>query len=297
MNRKNDKVNMTVIREKSDIEKKNVSEDGQIIMKVMYTGGFDSTYRILELSFEPVIIQPYYIYNKNRISRDIELETAKKLLEMIKARDTTKADIRDLLVSNLEEYLPVSEDILEGYRTVRKTSIFGAQYPWLNQVGKSIEGMQISTETLDDVTPKTRFIYTMHQRDRIKYYEDNPALCISQLTLKDTPKEYYVMLNNLYFPENILNLSKAQMLDNFKKWNAVDIAEATWFCHYPVKNEPCGWCIPCIGAVEKTGIWRVQGKSLRRYKLRKFYRAKFQIKKFFDLSFKKIKSIFKKEEK
>ena len=274
---------------KTDIEKENVDKNGKIIMNVMFTGGFDSTYRMLELSFEDVIIQPYYIYNKNRKSRNIEVETIVSLLKMLRERETTKAEIKDVLISDLDEYMPISEDIIAGYNKVREQSVFGGQYPWLNQVGKTLKGIQISTETLDEVNSETRLIYTLHQRDRLKYYENNPALCISQLTGKDIPNEYYVMFSNLYFPENILHMSKRDMLKKFKEWDALDIAEATWVCHYPVKGQACGWCLPCVSAVDKTGMWRVQGASRRRYKLRKFYLFKYNIKKFFDIKLKKLR--------
>lgn len=51
-------------------------------MKIKYTfwtGGFDSTFRILQLSRENVTVQPIYIVDPGRISSDKEIAAINKL--------------------------------------------------------------------------------------------------------------------------------------------------------------------------------------------------------------------------
>jgi len=52
------------------------------------------------------------------------------------------------------------------------------------------------------------------------------------------------------------------------------IMNKTWFCHSPIKNEPCGLCNPCRYTIEEGMEYRLPQNALRRYrrdkKLRKF---------------------------
>ena len=53
-------------------------------IKILWTGGWDSTYRIIELSRRPVNIQPIYVYGDGRISENYERTAMQKILSELK---------------------------------------------------------------------------------------------------------------------------------------------------------------------------------------------------------------------
>ena len=48
--------------------------ENENVIKVLWTGGFDSTYRIVELSMRDVTIQPVYVKYSRRKSMECELK-------------------------------------------------------------------------------------------------------------------------------------------------------------------------------------------------------------------------------
>ena len=62
-------------------------------VNILWTGGLDSTYRVLELSRLPVIIKPYYIWDKTRGSIKQELNAMKKISHDIAVNPATKAKL------------------------------------------------------------------------------------------------------------------------------------------------------------------------------------------------------------
>jgi hypothetical protein len=44
-----------------------------------------------------------------------------------------------------------------------------------------------------------------------------------------------------------------------------DTMNKTWFCHNPVKNEPCGVCTPCKQVIAKGMSFRIKPSGMKRY--------------------------------
>ena len=55
-------------------------------INILWTGGLDSTYRILELSMQDVTIQPYYLASVNP-STKYEIRAIEELTEIIKKKE------------------------------------------------------------------------------------------------------------------------------------------------------------------------------------------------------------------
>ena len=58
---------------------------------ILWTGGFDSTFRISQLSRCDVEIQPVYVYNNDRKSRQYELNAISEIPTAVAANETTNA--------------------------------------------------------------------------------------------------------------------------------------------------------------------------------------------------------------
>ena len=49
--------------------------------KILWTGGWDSTFRVIELSRKNVVIQPIYVLDSGRKSTDYELKAIDKIIQ------------------------------------------------------------------------------------------------------------------------------------------------------------------------------------------------------------------------
>jgi hypothetical protein len=59
-------------------------ENPKKTIRILWTGGWDSTYRIIELSRQPVAIQPIYVYGDGRVSEPFERRAMQKILTQLK---------------------------------------------------------------------------------------------------------------------------------------------------------------------------------------------------------------------
>jgi len=71
-------------------------------INILWTGGWDSTFRVLELTDKNITIQPYYLKD-NRLSEKMEIDTVKSLTEEIRKLPSTKCIIKPLLAKKVSE--------------------------------------------------------------------------------------------------------------------------------------------------------------------------------------------------
>ena len=70
------------------------------IVEILWTGGWDSTFRIVELSrMDGVVIQPIYVEDKKRGSVPYELKAMDDIVSLLKEKSETKADFLPILYS------------------------------------------------------------------------------------------------------------------------------------------------------------------------------------------------------
>ena len=69
-------------------------------IKILWTGGWDSTFRVIELSRKNVVIQPIYVLDSGRKSTDYELKAIDKIIQDLNKRDETKAKINAIKIKS-----------------------------------------------------------------------------------------------------------------------------------------------------------------------------------------------------
>src|SRR5690242_14777665 len=101
-------------------------------VKLLWTGGWDSTYRLLELVFkEQRAVEPYYVIDPFRLSTSIELDTQARIKEAIGYRSSGAAQlIADTRIIQLSEIAP-NETVTVAYNRLRQSAGIGTQYEWL----------------------------------------------------------------------------------------------------------------------------------------------------------------------
>ena len=79
------------------------------IVHILWTGGLDSTYRMVELSREKCVIQPHYVI-VNRMNIKNELKAIHDITAILKSDKRTIAEIRPVEIfpmSELQEYADI----------------------------------------------------------------------------------------------------------------------------------------------------------------------------------------------
>jgi len=228
---------------------------------ILWTGGWDSTYRILQLATKPVTIQPYYLIRGKRRSRDFELRAIDTITKEIRAHPETACVISELISLEVADIIK-NQEITDAYNNILKTDFFGSQYDWLARFATTIRNLELTIHQDD----KAFSIIQKHgdlleKRDEVKgdYY------VLDQDTSTD---DLIKVFGNYHFP--LLNSNKLEMKRWAEEMNYIDIMNKTWFCHHPKNNAPCGVCNPCIYTIEEGLEYRFSKRALRRYKFDKF---------------------------
>lgn len=235
---------------------------------VLWTGGWDSTFRILQLSTKNIIIQPHYIKD-NRKSENLELNSIRSITEDIRNLASTKCTLRDLITLDVAE-IDEDEKISCAYKNLAKNYSLGSQYDWLARYSKKVNGIEIGDE---NGSAKDSIIYgAIRANGDVKRMMD------------DIKGEYYVIdksissediiktFGNYHYP--ILFYTKLEMKKEAEERGFGDIMDKTWFCHTPINEQACGVCFPCMFTIKKGLGYRLNKTALmryRRYKRKKFF--------------------------
>lgn len=183
-------------------------------VNVLWTGGFDSTFRIFQLSKLPVTVQPYYLAYKQHKSTVRELATIEKITQLIQDRETTRFRLLPLIVKQADS-LDVPEDVREAYQKIREMDIPGEQYAHLAVFAGENPGMEL---------PVARD----KGRDMARgYIEVEDAITGKNFVIdrEKTPPVVYTLMKDLLFP--VCQWSKAEMKAHYKQENAREIMKAS----------------------------------------------------------------------
>lgn len=214
------------------------------IYRVLWTGGLDSTYRMIELALQDVIVEPVYVVNNGRRSHNIELQAMKTMLELLRNKDRFRAEIGDIKIVNKEE-ITISSAIHEAYEELHKSYDIGSQYEWLAALSKTVDNLEICIEK----APEGR----LHSRDAIVDGAGG------------------IIFDSFDLP--IFNVDEEEMLANIRNWDCEDVISHIWFCNHPLINDegeelrycPCGLCHPCRIKIESGMKQLLPEEAIERY--------------------------------
>ncbi|MDM1277716.1 7-cyano-7-deazaguanine synthase [Acinetobacter indicus] len=224
---------------------------------ILWTGGWDSTFRVLDLVLiKGREVQPYYVLDMARKSTKIELETMQNIKSLVGVlKPGADQLIKDHIYIKLDE-IPHNEQITKQFKSLYAESFLGSQYDWL---GRYVESIGLNDLEL-----------CIHKDDKAEAFVRNDVLKVvdgndQYYKLSPTPKkEALLLFKNYHFP--LLQMTKVEMGEIAKANNFAHIMEQTWFCHTPtVDNKPCGLCNPCKYTREEGLGRRVPRPPLRKY--------------------------------
>lgn len=233
------------------------------VVEILWTGGFDSTFRVTELSLLPVVIQPYYL-SDNRQSEPNELNAIKQITKNLCTRSATKAVFRPLIIISKAER--VQDNLISAaYKRTRATDFFGSQYDWLGRFATEHKGIELSIHHDD------KAIELINKYGAIKKIEI-PTIGTNYILDQDkSPEDLNTLFRNYHLP--LAMITKIQMREWYRTHHYEDVMNLTWFCYSPINGEPCGKCNPCTYTIEEGLTERFTRGGLRRYHIKKGIRG------------------------
>lgn len=230
------------------------------IVKLLWTGGWDSTFRLLQLVVEKgATVLPIYIIHTARASTTTEIETIDKIRALTnKLFPQTTDRILPTLFFSFHDIKPYPE-ITEKFASLRRQSHLGSQYDWLARFAKQhhIDGMELSIHVDDkafgfikEVVEKTEDLNGLNYK-LVPGVESNNPLSLFQ---------------PYRFP--LLEWSKVRMKEHALEIGTFEIMKLTWFCYKPINGEPCGLCNPCHYSINEGMEFRFPKKALLRHQVK-----------------------------
>jgi len=210
-----------------------------MIRNILWTCGWDSTYRLLELLLvEKVRTQPVYIIDRDRKSLQMELKTIDILTQKIQEK---YPETQNLMVPTLfveKDSIAHDPEINKAYQHIKSIRSFGSQYEWLSAYCKQqgFQNMELCIEKNSEPNSITEFLYKYQLTDTT----DLANFSDEDLQIK---KSVNVLFDCFSLP--IINVLKPEMEEKSKQNDWLDIMYLTWFCHKPKNGKPCGKCNPC----------------------------------------------------
>jgi 7-cyano-7-deazaguanine synthase in queuosine biosynthesis len=247
---------------KEGVSSNNKKNNGGIMKRVniLWTGGWDSTYRVLRLMDKHVSIQPYYLKD-NRKSEVLELKAIETITRDIRNHPHSKCEVLELITMNVSD-VPVDAEITKAYKNILKTDFYGSQYDWLARFAKKNKNLELCIHEDDKAV-----VIIKKYGSIIKEHDD--LIGDYYVLDKDKSSEDLIQVfGNFHFP--ILSDSKLEMKEWAINSGLIDIMNKTWFCFKPINNKPCGRCNPCTYAIEEGMEYRFSKSAMRRYRFNKF---------------------------
>lgn len=216
-----------------------IKEDIHSTIPCLWSGGWDSTFRILQLVLvERSRVQPIYLEDKRRRSTSFELQAIHSITSAVQAAGN---GISELLLplqvynkSSLKNY----RDLKKHFRKIDSAFGLGVQYLWFARFARQyrIDNLEVSfINHGSDSTPEFNALLESQVRGRGH-----------DCRLVESPVESYLELfRNFRFPT--IHMTKEEMGIIAKKTGFLDLLVMSWYCFDPaIDGNPCGKCKPCI---------------------------------------------------
>lgn len=243
------------------------------IVKLLWTSGWDSTFRLLQLVIEKeATVLPLYVIIT--ASAPVEIKAINKIKKLLfKLFPETVDRILPTFFFDSHD-LPDYPEINEKYNALYDKSYLGSQYTGLAKFAKylGINDLELSIH-VDDTAYKFIKSDVIKNEDRNgEYYSLDPAMEDSNPLSLFKP-----------FRLPMLEWTKVAMKEHAIKTGTLDIMKLTWFCHKPKNGEPCGICNPCKYSIQEGMEFRFSKKALFRYRKDMLYR---RVQKKYPVAFK-----------
>jgi len=237
------------------------------IRHILWTGGWDSTFRVCQVLFSNKFVQPIYATHmgwqneiiKSTFDKPNHIQKPAMLHEIQELEN-----IRNSLSSKFPElysrllpirFIPCREndsDWKEEEKPLGPGINQGRQYSLLRLISDKVDKpIELCIEKSPDgynTVGDSLIPYAEKYEDVYRLKKDLP----SELFDKNSINSLY-NLQKFMFP--LLHVTRKEMLEIATKNGYADILKKTWSCReYRPNNKPCGECFCCKGRI-RDGLW------------------------------------------
>ncbi len=231
----------------------NRSSAGGERINLLWTGGWDSTYRMLELSFQEVTVHPVYVIDPGRGSTQREIAAIHAITKALREKERTRATIDEAEIRQLSS-IPPDAAITGAYSRIVKSIRLGTQYEWLGRLARVYPFLEIGVEK-----PHGEFSGCNTVIERMGKWKEGADV----LDPDGTDKDCFELLGWFTFP--IIRRTELEMAEKIREWGYEDIMRMIWFCYDPIRGQPCGLCRPCQQKMESSMEWLLPPQAQKRY--------------------------------
>lgn len=213
--------------------------DPTAIHQVLWTGGWDSTFRVAELVLvHGRAVQPWYVADPERRTTEREIEVMADLAHRMRQVDPDAGrlllPVRIVALADL----PPDEAVSASAQRVGAQYPMGAQYGWLPRL-VPLAGWQV-LEFSHENDGRYKFV-------PLASFRRNPAPAPDDWFVVDESAcdaDRYRVFGGFRYP--VLDVTKRQMAQRARSGGFEAILDQAWSCRWPtLRGTPCGQCSPC----------------------------------------------------
>lgn len=216
-------------------------------VNILWTGGWDSTFRLCQLSrMDGVEVQPVYFYKEgvsDRTNWKKEIQAQNTLLPLLRQKEATKACILNP-IRLTEKDLPQSKNFDQAFEKWKSSPLMPGQLHFLGKLPLlfpkleyCIEGPTLKRRQQGFKLGKTQVFLEEHGF-RFHFRPDGYA----DMDTSQADPELKLLWGGFTFP--ILGITEMAMVSIIRSWGYEDLFKYTWTCDYG-GEEPCGVCHNC----------------------------------------------------
>lgn len=250
------------------------------VAKLLWTGGWDSTFRLLQLLLiEKREVQPYYIRFPGqetagseappRRSTGKEIETMDRIRQRLyKEYPYTKGLLLPTIYVDTRD-IKTDKKIEKSYKAIKYEKYIGHQYVAIACFAEQneIQQLELSVEMEG------------HSHEVLEPHVHGSSITgVYELNNEVSNEDVYNLYKNFSFP--LLKYTKKEMAAVSQREGWMPFMKMTWFCHRPYFGKyPCGACNPCVSTYKSATEWRLPLFSrLFGRTFKKIYHSKIPVK-------------------
>lgn len=239
------------------------------IVNILWTGGLDSSYRVIELSqMEGITIQPYYIVDPVRSSLQSEMNAIKKISDIIRQHERTKSILLDVKLIYIND---IKQDslITNAFNRLHDKYIIGHQYDFIARYAKQYNiRFEMSLEKSD----RSKAMNCILTETTLEPFVDGDYSVFRVNSHKSTA-DGCAIYSHIDLPSTLWSMTKVEEVEKLNQMEHKETIKYTWFCHFPVWGKPCGHCNPCRDCMHEGLAFRISKIGYILYYIYKPYKS------------------------
>ena len=225
-----------------------------IAVKLLWTGGWDSTFRLLQLVLvHGKRVQPCYLIDAGRRSLGIEIRTMDRLKRhLIRGHPHARGLILPTRYAHVTDLKP-DRVITEAYRAVHEATAVAPQSEWLALycLENGIESIEQCAHRGSSVDRTIRSLVTLCNEGASPAHRMDDA---------HSARPEHRLFRSFRFP--LFDIDKMQMMEIAREAGWMALLSRTWFCLRPRRRRtPCGHCVSCRLTIRQGMGWRIPWRN------------------------------------